>query len=88
MSHMSTVVMRAALPGDMGAFIELCAEHSAYEGASYDPQGKADHLACALFAPSPRLHAWVVEQRGRLVGYATATQEFSTWDAFSPRHFF
>jgi GNAT superfamily N-acetyltransferase len=66
---------------DLAALIELCAEHAAYEGASYDPQGKVESLTRALFAPHPRLYAWVVEQRGRLVGYATATQEFSTWDA-------
>jgi len=32
------------------------------------------------------LHTWVVEQCGRLVGYATASQEFSTWDATSFLH--
>lgn len=86
MSHMSTFVIRSASPSDMDALIELCAEHAAYEGAPYGPQGKARSLARALFATSPHLYAWVVAQRGRLVGYATATQEFSTWDAASFLH--
>jgi GNAT superfamily N-acetyltransferase len=86
MSHRSTFVIRAASPGDMDALIELCAEHATYEEAPYDPQGKATCLAHALFATPARLHAWVVELRGRLVGYATAIQEFSTWDATSFLH--
>ncbi|GCE29881.1 N-acetyltransferase [Dictyobacter alpinus] len=74
-------VIRIALPGDIESLIELCAEHAAYEEVQYDPQDKDIHLAGALFTASPRLYAWVVEQHGRLMGYATATEEFSTWDA-------
>ncbi len=55
-------VIRAALPGDIDILIELCAEHATYEGAPYDPQGKALCLAHALFATPPRLYALVVEQ--------------------------
>ncbi|GHO62856.1 N-acetyltransferase [Ktedonobacter sp. SOSP1-52] len=71
---------------DLEAVIDLCGEHAAYEGARYDPQGKVEALARALFATPPRLYAWVVEQGGHLLGYATATQEFSTWDAASFLH--
>ncbi|HEU5374812.1 MAG TPA: GNAT family N-acetyltransferase [Ktedonobacteraceae bacterium] len=78
--------IRAVSHQDLEVLLSLCAEHAAYEGARYAPEGKADALACALFADPPRLYAWVVEQRGRLVGYATATQEFSTWDATSFLH--
>lgn len=74
-------LIRPASPGDMEALVALCAEHAAYEGTFYDSRDKGEQLSAALFSPSPRLHAWVVEQQGRLVGYATATQEFSTWDA-------
>ncbi len=59
--------IRAVSRHDLEALIELCAEHAAYEGARYEPEGKASALARALFADPPRLHAWVVEQRGRLV---------------------
>src|SRR5690348_2600996 len=73
--------IRTVLPNDINALIELCTEHATYEGAQYDPRDKHIHLSSALFAASPRLYAWVVEQNGKLVGYATATQEFSTWGA-------
>lgn len=86
MSDTPTYLIRTALPGDIDALIELCAEHAAYEGASYDPRGKREHLSSALFLAPPRVYAWVVEQDGYLVGYATATQEFSTWDADSFLH--
>jgi GNAT superfamily N-acetyltransferase len=33
-----------------------------------------------MFGPAPRLMAWVVEgEAGGLLGYATATVDFSTW---------
>lgn len=81
MSDHQKYFIRAASPSDIEALIELCAEHAAYEGASYDPRDKGERLSSALFSASPRLYAWVVEQHGKLVGYATATQKFSTWDA-------
>jgi GNAT superfamily N-acetyltransferase len=35
-----------------------------------------------LFSISPRLFAWVASRDGRgLLGYATATSEYSTWNA-------
>ncbi|HYF62799.1 MAG TPA: GNAT family N-acetyltransferase [Herpetosiphonaceae bacterium] len=73
--------VRMAIPDDINSLIDLCAEHAAYERAPYDPRGKGERLMRALFAAEPRLHAWVAEQGGRLVGYATASREFSTWDA-------
>jgi L-amino acid N-acyltransferase YncA len=83
---MSTYRIRRARPEDMDALIALCAEHAAYERADYQPAGKAQRLAAFLFADSPRVHCLVLEDRdGRLLGYATYTLEFSTWDA---EHFF
>jgi GNAT superfamily N-acetyltransferase len=81
MSHLQKYLIRAVSPDDIAALIELCAEHATYEGAIYALQDKDERLSSALFSASPRLYAWVVEQRGKLVGYATATPEFSTWDA-------
>ena len=87
MSDNQKCLIRAVSLDDIEALIELCAEHAAYEGASYDrQQEKRERLSSALFSASPRLYAWVVEQHGELVGYATATQEFSTWDATSFLH--
>jgi hypothetical protein len=44
------------------------------------PDGKAERLADALFL-SKRLHGLVVEQGSELIGYATYTFDYSTWDA-------
>jgi GNAT superfamily N-acetyltransferase len=66
---------------DIDALISICREHALYERSKYEEDGKADRLRCVLFAPEPRLHAWVAEAGGELIGYATATIDFSTWSA-------
>jgi GNAT superfamily N-acetyltransferase len=74
-------VVRRARRSDLAALVSLCAEHASYERADYDPAGKAEQLERALFAPSPRLYAWVASSSDVLIGYATAAAEFSTWRA-------
>ncbi|HET8555661.1 MAG TPA: GNAT family N-acetyltransferase [Rhodanobacteraceae bacterium] len=73
--------VRPATVDDLADLVELCAEHAAYEGAVYATEGKAALLRAALFSPPFRLHAWVAELNGRVVGYASAAAEFSTWQA-------
>ena len=73
--------IREASPKDMHALVELCAAHAQYEGANYQPEGKANQLWNSLFAPVPALRCWVVEQNGQLTGYLTFMRQFSTWDA-------
>jgi len=73
--------LRPARPDDIGALVELCAEHAAYEQAEYSPEGKAARLAAHLFKPEPSVHCLVAEANGQVVGYATYSKEFSTWDA-------
>ncbi|HTK07135.1 MAG TPA: GNAT family N-acetyltransferase [Ktedonobacteraceae bacterium] len=86
MSDNHVPLIRTATPADIEALVVLCAEHAAYEGAIFDPQHKQERLASALFSATPRLYAWVVELHGQIVGFATATEEFSTWDAASFLH--
>ena len=86
MSDDQTLLIRTASPEDLDALIELCAEHASYEGSMYDPQNKKERLSSALFSASPRLYAWVAEHQENAVGFATATQEFSTWEAASFLH--
>jgi GNAT superfamily N-acetyltransferase len=74
-------VVRRALPADVDAIVELCAEHADFERAIYEPLGKAARLSAALFKPEPRLFAWVALVEGSPVGYATAAPEYSTWGA-------
>lgn len=80
-THASACVVRPACPEDLATLVVLCDEHARYEGAVPVPPGVAEGLAQALFSTPPRLHAWVAEERGELLGYATATVEFSTWQA-------
>ncbi|MFC5435846.1 GNAT family N-acetyltransferase [Rhodanobacter umsongensis] len=77
----ATCLVRRAQPGDLDALLMLCTEHARHEGTEHALAGNAGALAQALFSTPPRLHAWVVEARGQLVGYATASAEFSTWQA-------
>jgi GNAT superfamily N-acetyltransferase len=76
--------IRAFTSKDLPAFLRLCAEHAAYEKASYDGKGKAEKLQQAINAQ--RLYVWVVDSHSGLVGYTTATLEFSTWDACEYLH--
>jgi ribosomal protein S18 acetylase RimI-like enzyme len=69
-------------PDELDRLVDLCAEHAAFEEASYDKQGKAELLAGLLFAEQPRLYCLVAEgPDGDLVGYTSWTWELSTWDA-------
>jgi L-amino acid N-acyltransferase YncA len=74
------MIVRAVLQTDLEPFVALCAEHAEYEKATHSPEGKVELLRAALFQQK-NLYAWVVENEKELVGYATATLEFSTWDA-------
>jgi ribosomal protein S18 acetylase RimI-like enzyme len=79
--------VRVAAPADVPEIVRLCAEHARFERAEHDGSGLADRLNAALFGPNARLMAWVVEGEGsRLLGYATASVEFSTWSGRSYLH--
>jgi L-amino acid N-acyltransferase YncA len=66
---------------DLTALVKLCRKHAAYEKASYNPQGKQELLKEALFSNSPDLFCLIVESNNEVVGYASYTYDFSTWDA-------
>ncbi len=72
-------VIRAVQPSDIPELLELCAEHASYEKATFEPKGKAEALKKAFV--TQRLYGWVVEVEKKLVGFATATLDYSTWDA-------
>lgn len=73
--------IRNARPDDIPEIIHLCAEHSAYEQASYSSKGKAEKMKAYLFSPASRLHCLLAESEGKVAGYATYLFDFSTWDA-------
>ncbi len=76
----SPILIRAAGPADAARLARLCADHAAFEQIPYDPAGHAERLTDALAAQPPRLHAWLVVRDDELLGYATATLDFSTLD--------
>ncbi len=61
--------------------IELCEHHARYEGARYEEKNKCEQLQKLLFDPCPRLHCWIVEANNKIIGYASYTFDYSTWDA-------
>jgi GNAT superfamily N-acetyltransferase len=78
--------VRCARLDDMEALLALCSEHMSFERARQDIVGMAGRLTAALFDEDPRLKAWIGTVHERPVGYATATEEFSTWSATSFLH--
>ena len=73
--------IRKAKPKDIESIIFLCKEHAAYEKVAYDSTGKAEKLAAFLFAEQPKIFCLIAENEKGIIGYATYTFEFSTWDA-------
>ena len=80
-SETGSVVVRQVQSTDMEPLVRLCKDHAEYERVGYEAHHKAECLSVALFSDPPRLYAWVAVDGDSLVGYATATREYSTWSA-------
>src|SRR4051812_30156548 len=74
-------LIRACEVDDLDKLIILCQHHAAYEKASYYPEGKKQALHDAIFSGTKPLNCLLVQVGQELVGYATWTFDFSTWDA-------
>ncbi len=74
-------IIRQAKPTDISEIIQLCAEHAEYEKASFSSEGKAQKLAQFFFDKNPTAYCLIAESENQIVGYATYSFEFSTWDA-------
>jgi GNAT superfamily N-acetyltransferase len=77
-------VVRPALVGDVSRILELCQLHAQFEQATVNMVDKHSRLTQALFVANgrfaePALFCWVAELDEKIVGYATATIDFSTW---------
>ncbi len=79
--HVIPHSVRRVEPTDLNAVVALCAEHAAFERASFDSSGKLERLNEAIFGNEQRLTAWIATVDRQPVGYATATVDFSTWNA-------
>lgn len=82
----SRIAIRQIEAADLEQLVGLCAEHAAFESAEYEPDGKIEKLRVAFDRTYPMLCGWVAECTGGLVGYATATIDFSTWSAEAFMH--
>jgi len=74
-------LIRDCQPTDVNALVDLCQKHSEYERAVFNPIGKEEKLQKALFDDHPKLFCLVVEVNEKIIGYASYTFDFSTWDA-------
>ncbi|MFD2556898.1 GNAT family N-acetyltransferase [Sphingobacterium tabacisoli] len=74
-------VIRNCIKSDIDNLVKLCEEHAEYEKIPYALEEKNIRLCQALFSDSKRVYCLVVESEGTLVGYATYTFDYSTWDA-------
>jgi ribosomal protein S18 acetylase RimI-like enzyme len=75
-------MIRAAKPGDMSEVVKLIEAHAAYEGFPF-PEGyqKKEELERLVFGHDPRIVMWVAERNDTLIGYMSATVDYSTWNA-------
>jgi GNAT superfamily N-acetyltransferase len=74
-------LIRSCCVDDVPALVLLCEKHAVYENAYYDSIDKLTLLSRALFADKPKLFCLVVESERNIVGYASYTFDFSTWNA-------
>ncbi|RAO74400.1 GNAT family N-acetyltransferase [Dyella jiangningensis] len=79
MDHVPTI--RRASGADVTALLALVAEHAAYERLPQRAGERPAALADALDHEPPWLYAWLAEVDRDVVGYASATRDFSTLDA-------
>lgn len=75
--------LRPISPADLPELLSLCRDHADHEGLSFSDTGQTERWQDAFFGEKPRVFGWVVSavSGGPLLGYMTATIDFSTWDA-------
>lgn len=66
---------------DLDRLIVLIEKHAQFEKAAFTKEGKKERLQAALFGEKPPLNCLVVEVGELIIGYATYTFDYSTWDA-------
>jgi GNAT superfamily N-acetyltransferase len=65
---------------DLSKLVILCQKHAEFEKSEFFPEGKEENLKNALFAKNPKLYCLVVSTAETIVGYASYTFDYSTWD--------
>lgn len=78
--------IRPATPADIAALLPLMAEHAAFERLDDIQHARLDMLSAALVTTPPRLYLWLAQVEDAIVGYASATLDFSTLDRATYLH--
>lgn len=73
--------IRAVRSEDIETIVQLCGEHAVFEQAVFDPTNKTALLHKHLVGNDSTLKCFVAEIYGEVVGYASFTKQFSTWEA-------
>lgn len=75
-------MIRPAKPHDMAQLKPLIEAHAAYEGFPFeDGFQNVEGLMKLAFGDASRILLWVVEVDATLIGYMSATVDYSTWNA-------
>lgn len=73
--------IRPCIPNDLDKLMLLIEKHATFEKSDYTKTDKQERLKAALFGEQAPLHCIVSEVNGQVIGYATYTFDYSTWDA-------
>jgi ribosomal protein S18 acetylase RimI-like enzyme len=78
---MNNYLIREIQKNDLDELMLLIEEHTAYEQADYNGEGKKKLLQKELFRDNKQLNCWVVEINNKINGFCSFTYDYSTWDA-------
>jgi L-amino acid N-acyltransferase YncA len=78
---MSKYLIREIQKNDLNELMLLIEEHTAYEQAAYNIEGKKERLQTELFRENSQLKCWVIEIDDKVNGFCSFTYDYSTWDA-------
>ena len=73
------MTIRRMESSDIDQVSSLIVEHADYEGLPIGEYEFSSQLNELIFGEPPRIYGWVVEGKDELVGYMTATIDYSTW---------
>lgn len=73
--------IRPCSPLDLDKLMVLIEKHAEFEKALFTKEGKQASLETALFGEQAPLNCIVAEVSSKVIGYATYTFDYSTWDA-------
>jgi len=73
------VLVRDAVPDDVGQVVDLVRQLARYERSEDAVQATEEDFRRALFCTSPQVFALVAEAEGKVIGIAVYFVSFSTW---------